>query len=100
MIKALSCHSIPTTNHPIVPHTLNHKSNIGKVPVALQATASKIKIDAIHFTYHERSYLGVFDLNMRVVLSCSSSEKTVGMRSQNIFLRRVVIVLIYFIRVV
>ena len=63
MIRALSCHNIPTVNQPTVPIKLNHRSNIGKVPVARLATANKINTDDAHLTYHDRSCLGVIFLN-------------------------------------
>jgi len=59
IISALSCHNIPTQNHPDVPIKLNHKSNTARLPVDLHITADNINTLEIHFTYQDKSPLGV-----------------------------------------
>src|SRR6056300_583399 len=57
--SALSCQRYPTHAHPTVPTSPNHMSMCGMVPTLLAAVATNIKNTETHFTYQERSPLGV-----------------------------------------
>src|SRR6056300_537991 len=57
--SALSCHRYPTQAQPTVPNRPNHMSMCGIVPTLLAAVATNIKNTETHFTYQDRSPLGV-----------------------------------------
>ena len=71
-IRARSFHKKPTHIQPATPIILSIKSYICKPSIPLILIDARINIDAIHFTYHDRSCLGVLLLYIRRLFSSSS----------------------------
>ena len=74
MINARSFHKRPTHNHPKTPTKDKQRSKKGNPCVDLTANAAIRKLLATHFTYHERSCLGVALLNILLLFSISFLE--------------------------
>ena len=60
-IRALSFHNIDTHNHNDIPITDSPKSQNCKPSTPLNDIAANTNIDATHFIYQSRVYLGVAD---------------------------------------